>query len=105
LSSLKWSDFHSHENKNTDSSQSVQVFVGDQVVSVGGHLWGQETLKKISILGPGNQLKVFPTGFDLAVVGSASVYYGKKLFLFGGGIQLEIVFYPLSGITFSFILT
>jgi hypothetical protein len=55
LTSSTWSNFHDHGKNKWDSSQSLQLFVGNKLISIGGISWIYYLIEKITVLGPGNE--------------------------------------------------
>ena len=46
----KWEIFHKHELSRNDSIQSVQVYMKDFILSIGGQLWDQFAIKSVRLI-------------------------------------------------------
>ena len=84
IKNKKWEIFHQHKLSNNDAMQSVQVYINGFLLSIGGQVWDQISIKSVSIL-TNSSYKVLDSQVGLYIYASGSVYYKKSIYIFGGG--------------------
>jgi hypothetical protein len=90
LETGQWSVYHTHDEQDHDSAQSIQIMLKDKLIRIGGEEWMLTPSNRIDICGPGTEYLVLDDVMDIYLYASSFSYFNKSIYIFGGGSVLGL---------------